>query len=187
MQTPPHDPGTSKATWARAHGPTGGEGGLQLRACGLHQPACRGLPHLREAVHRGAAWLLVPAHEGSFPKRTSRLSGRYSGEGVGPWSRVSCRAWKARNPAITSSVTGFRYRRVVDKKGMTKDPLHVRQRHPRITCHPVRGRMPQVVQRPMSAQRGVHPAEHRPGRIIGQGPKRATQRSPQRFVPARRN
>ena len=68
--------------------------------------------------------------------------------------------------------------------GVAQHPLHVGQRHLRITRHPVGGRVPQVVQRPVRSQHRAGPGEHPVRGVIGQRPERAAQRPPQRLVPA---
>ena len=55
----------------------------------------------------------------------------------------------------------------------------------RITGHPVRGGVPQVMQRPVRAEHRVGPLEHPVRCVIGQRPERLAQRPPQRLVPAR--
>jgi hypothetical protein len=66
--------------------------------------------------------------------------------------------------------------------GVPEDPLDVGQRQLRIAGHPVGGGMSQVVQGPVGAQRGGGPAEHRPRRVVGQGPQRPAPGPPQRVV-----
>lgn len=70
--------------------------------------------------------------------------------------------------------------------GVSQHPLHVRQRHLRI---------PGPDTRPTAADHegtsspppGRWPGEHRISGVIGQAPKRGTQRPPQRLIPASRN
>ena len=59
--------------------------------------------------------------------------------------------------------------------------------HLRVSSHPIRRGMPQIVQRPVRPQRGVGSGKHRPCRVIAQQPKRAPQRPPQRLVPPGRH
>ena len=71
--------------------------------------------------------------------------------------------------------------------GVAKDPLHVSDRQPRITCHPVRSRMTKIMKCPAGAQRRVRPGEHRLCAVVGQPAERAQQRPPQRLIPPGRH
>lgn len=70
---------------------------------------------------------------------------------------------------------------------VTQDPLNVNQGDLRVGRHPVRGRVPQVMQRPVAPQRLLGPAEHHPRRVIAQGAQRAAQRPPHRVSRASRD
>jgi hypothetical protein len=71
--------------------------------------------------------------------------------------------------------------------GVPEDPLHVGQRQLRVVGHPGRGAVSQVVQRPISAERGVDPLEHAVRRVVGQRSIRPAQRPPQRLPATARN
>ena len=77
----------------------------------------------------------------------------------------------------------------VDLRGrqvrVPQDPLDVGQRQRGIPGHPVRGGMPQVMQRPVGAEQRVRPLEHPVRSVVGQGGQRLAQRPPQRLPPPR--
>ena len=68
---------------------------------------------------------------------------------------------------------------------MPQHPLHVGQRHLRVPGHPIGRGMPQIVQRPVRAQRGVGAGEHRPGRVIASAAETGAAASTTAARPAR--
>jgi hypothetical protein len=62
---------------------------------------------------------------------------------------------------------------------MPEDPLDVGQGQVRVADHPLRGGMPQIVQCPVRAQRGVGLVEDHPGGVVCQRPERTAQSPPQ--------
>ena len=67
-------------------------------------------------------------------------------------------------------------------KRMVRDPHLTLAAAPAGPGQPVRRRVPQVMKRPVRSQNLVGPAEHCPGRRIGQHPERPPQRPPHRMA-----
>ena len=116
-----------------------------------------------------------------------RLSGGNPPPVVRPARCVRAAGVEGQHPAITSWVTGFRYRCVVDRCAWPSTHCTSRQRDLRVPGHPIGRRVAKIVQRPVRPQRGGGAGEHRPGRVIGQRPERSPQRPPQRLVPPGRH